>query len=109
MNLDQKVSRKDFLKTGILGIAALGIFAKSSLSVDAATVRDNLGSSGGSSSGSSGGSGGSSSGTSLVIKKATAPNNTNALWIDTSQTPRAIAKYYKDGEGWVPLASVWTD
>lgn len=103
MNLNKEMSRKDFLKYGTIGAIAFGIFMKQPLQVGAATVRDNLG---GGSTGSASGSGGNNG---SVIKKATAPNNTNALWIDTSVSGRAIPKYYKDGEGWVPLAAVWSD
>jgi hypothetical protein len=40
----------------------------------------------------------------VVVRSATAPSNTSALWIDTGSSN--VPKYY-NGTSWVPLVAVW--
>lgn len=95
MNNSEKLSRKDFLKKGMLGV--FGIFtAIAALKVpvetaEAATVRDNLGSSGG-----------------AIVVSTKAPANKKCLWIDTSVSGRGVTRYW-NGTKWSATASVWDE
>ena len=84
------VTRKEFLKTGAVGILGLLLFLKNPISSNAAVARDNLS-----------GGGGLHVGTS-------APANKSKLWIDTSNPGRGTARYW-NGSEWSATASVWDE
>ena len=87
----KKMSRKDFLKVGILGALGAALLTKNTVLKPEAAVKDSLG-----------------SGSSGVKVSDTAPSNKGYLWIDTSAGGRGIAKYW-NGSAWSATASAWAD
>ena len=89
MNVNKKMSREDFIKSGVIGALGLLVASKSVLHVKAApSITDNL-------------SGSDGSG---VYVGSTAPGNRKLLWIDTSQS--GVARYH-NGSTWAYVKSVW--
>lgn len=88
---NEKISRKDFLKVGILGVLGTALLAKSTVLQPEAIVRDNK----------SGGANGVKIGND-------APANKGYLWIDTSAGGRGVVKYW-NGSAWQQTASVWDE
>lgn len=84
------MSRKDFLKKGLLGIVAslFTISALADTAKAAPTVTSNQ------------------TGSACYVG-TTAPANVGMLWIDTSTYTPGVLKYY-NGSAWVPATSIWS-
>ncbi len=87
--LDQKMTRKDFLKKSGLAFAAALLAAKGipATQANAATFSDNL--------------------EAGVTIGPNAPASVKSLWVDTTLDGHGILKYY-DGSAWVPTSAVWS-